>query len=107
MNHTDLQSFQSEMTTLARATTLFQEHGMRGLLLHLKAGEQIPEHRTPGSITVQSLKGEAIFASGEEQITLRPGSLISLAPAVPHRVSAQQETLLLVTVREEIRNQPA
>ena len=107
MKHTDLQTFQNDTTALARATTLFHEYGMRGLLLHLKAGEQIPEHRTQGSITVQSLKGEAIFASGEEQITLRPGSLVSLAPAVPHRVMAQQDTLLLVTVREEIRNQAA
>ena len=107
MKHTDLQAFQNDTTALARATPLFQEHGLRGLLLHLKAGEQIPEHRTQGSISIQSLKGEAIFSSGEEQVTLRPGSLISLAPAIAHRVTAQQDTLLLVTIREEIRNQSA
>jgi quercetin dioxygenase-like cupin family protein len=107
MNHTDLHAFQRDAAALPRATPLFHEQGIRGLLLHLKAGEQIPEHSTPGAITVQSLAGEAVFASGEEQITLTPGNLVSLAPCVPHRVAARQDSLLLVTVREEIRNQPA
>jgi quercetin dioxygenase-like cupin family protein len=88
-------------------TPLFHEPGIRGLLLHLRAGEQIPEHSTPGAITVQSLAGEAVFASGEAEITLTPGTLVSVSPAAPHRVAARQDSLLLVTIREEIRNQPA
>lgn len=106
MIHVALETFQRD-ATLPRSTTLFHEPGIRGLLLHLKAGEQIPEHSTPGSITVQSLKGEATFAIGEEQTMLTPGSLVSLAPAVPHRLTARQDSLLLVTIREEIRNQTA
>ena len=107
MNRTDLQEFQLDTAALPRSTTLFREPGLRGLLLHLKPGEEIPEHSTPGAITVQCLKGEVIFAAGDEPMSLRPGGLISLAPAVPHRVAAQQDSLLLVTVREEIRNQAA
>ncbi len=107
MKHTDLQAFQLDTAALPRSTNLFHEPGLRGLLLHLKAGEELPEHSTPGTITVQSLKGEVVFASGEEQNTLTPGSLISLAAGAPHRVSAQQNSLLLVTIREEIRNQAA
>jgi quercetin dioxygenase-like cupin family protein len=106
MNHTDLQAFQTKSAALPRSTVLFHEPGIRGLLLHLNADEQIPEHSTPGSISVQCLQGDVIFAAGEEQITLSPGSLVSLAPAVPHRLAAQQDSLLLVTIREEIRNQP-
>jgi quercetin dioxygenase-like cupin family protein len=107
MRHTDLCAFLSNTEGLARATTLFQEGGLRGLLLHLKAGEQIPEHQTRGAITVHCLKGEAMFWSGDEQVALRPASLISLAPAVPHRVAAQGDTLLLVTVWEQIRDNSA
>jgi len=107
MNHTDLQAFQADTAALPRSTILFHEPGLRGLLLHLKPGEQIPDHSTPGSITVQCLKGEVIFSSGEEQTTLTPGRLISLAPAAPHRLAAWQDSLLLVTLREENRNQPA
>ncbi len=103
MNHADLQPFISDTAGLARTTTLFRENGLRTLLLHLKAGEQIPEHQTRGAITVHCLKGEAIFSSGDERVEVRPALLISLAPGIPHSVVAQQDTLLLVTVSEQIR----
>lgn len=103
MNHTDLHAFLDDTAELTRTTTLFHETGLRALLLHLKMGEQIPEHQTRGAIAVQCLKGEAIFSSGAEQVVLGPASLVSLAPATPHRVLAQQETVLLVTVSEQIR----
>jgi quercetin dioxygenase-like cupin family protein len=104
---TKLQAYQLDTTTLPRSTPLFHEPGLRGLLLHLKAGEELPEHSTPGTITVQCVRGEVVFASGEEQNTLTPGSLISLAAGAPHRASAQPDSLLLVTIREEIPNQAA
>jgi quercetin dioxygenase-like cupin family protein len=107
MRQMDLNAFLSHTDGLPRATTLFQESGLRGLLLHLKAGEQIPEHQTRGAITVHCLQGEATFWSGEEQATLKPASLISLAPAAPHRVVAQGDTLLLVTMWEPIRDPSA
>jgi quercetin dioxygenase-like cupin family protein len=102
MNHLDLGKFLSDTPALGRSTTVVQEPGLRTLLLHLKAGEHIPEHQARGAITVQCLKGEAIFASGAEQVTLTLGSLISLPPGVPHSVAAQQETLLLVTMCEQV-----
>jgi quercetin dioxygenase-like cupin family protein len=107
MRPMDLGAFLNHTDGLPRATTLFQGSGLRGLLLHLNAGEQIPEHQTRGAITVHCLQGEATFGSGEEQVTLRPASLISLAPAVPHCVMAQQDTLLLVTVWEPVRDPSA
>jgi quercetin dioxygenase-like cupin family protein len=107
MKHINLQAYQSDTAALPRSTPLFHEPGLRGLLLHLKTGEELPEHSTPGTITVQCVKGEVVFASGEEQNTLTPGSLISVAAGASHRVSAQQDSLLLVTIREEIRNQAA
>ncbi len=102
MNRTDLQKFLDDMAALPRTTTLLREDGLRTLLLHLKTGEQIPEHQTRGAITVHCLKGEAIFSSGNERVELRPGSLIGLGPGSPHDVAAQQDTLLLVTISEHM-----
>ncbi|MBV8550564.1 MAG: hypothetical protein JOY54_04635 [Acidobacteriaceae bacterium] len=107
MSYADLQPFISDTAGLARTTTLFRETGLRTLLLHLKAGEQIPEHQTRGAITVHCLKGEATFLSGQERVELRPASLISLAPSIAHSVIAQQDTLLLVTVSEQVPTQSA
>ena len=103
MTHADLQSFLNDTAGVGRTTMLFRETGLRTVLLHLKAGEQIPEHQTRGAITVHCLKGEALFLSGDERAELRPDSLVSLAPGMPHSVAAEQDTLLLVTISEQIR----
>jgi quercetin dioxygenase-like cupin family protein len=107
MKHADLDSFLSDTAAVGRTTTLFHEAGLRGLLLHLNAGEQIPEHQTRGAISVHCLKGEAAFFCGGEHVTLRPGSLVSLPPAAAHSLTARQDTLLLLTIREEMRDEPA
>jgi quercetin dioxygenase-like cupin family protein len=103
MTQTDLHSLVSDSAGLSRTTTLSRENGLRTLLLHLNAGEHIPEHQTRGAITVHCLKGQATFVSGDERVELSPALLISLAPEMPHSVVAQQDTLLLVTVSEHIR----
>ena len=100
MNQTDLQSLINDTTELPRRTTLLREDGLRTVLLHLKAGEQIPEHQTRGAITVQCLKGQALFLRGEEAIQLTPALVISVPPGKLHSVSAPEDTLLLVTISE-------
>jgi len=102
MTRADLRSFLSDPNALGRTTVLSRENGLRTLLLHLKAGEQIPEHQTRGAITVHCLKGEATFSTSEERADLRPGLLLSLAPGMPHSLAAQEETLLLVTISEQV-----
>jgi quercetin dioxygenase-like cupin family protein len=100
MSQADLQIYLSDQAELPRATTLFREEGLRTLLLHLKAGEQIPEHQTRGGITVQCLKGGGAFFVLNERIALRPGLLISVPPGASHSVAAREDTLLLVTLSE-------
>lgn len=102
MKHTELASLTADTAGLPRATPLFRESGLRGLLLHLNAGEQIPEHQTKGAISVQCLTGEAVFSCGSEQVTLRPASLVSLPPGAPHSVKANSDTVLMVTISEQI-----
>lgn len=90
--------------SLPRTTTLFRESGLRTLLLHLKAGERIPEHQTRGAIMVQCLAGTGSFFITTDQVELRPGLLISVPPTVPHSVIAAEEEdmLLLVAVSEHV-----
>ena len=107
MKHADLNPLFSDAASLGRSTILFHEDGLRGLLLHLKAGERIPEHQARGAISVHCLKGEAAFSCGDVQVTLRPASLVSLPAAHAHGVAAIQDTLLLVTIREQMRDEPA
>jgi hypothetical protein len=69
MTHTDLHSFLSDTAGLGRTTTLFRKNGLRTLLLHLKAGEEVPEHQTRGAIMVHCLKGCALGVCGTSQGT--------------------------------------
>lgn len=104
MTPTDLANFLSNQADLPRTTTLFRQPGLRTLLLHLNAGERIPEHQTRGAIVIHCLDGEGAFFVGNDRAELRPGSLLSVSPNAAHSVSAaeDQQLLLLVTVSEQI-----
>jgi quercetin dioxygenase-like cupin family protein len=99
MKQVDLGDFLDNCDTLPRTTTLIRENGLR-TLLHLKPGEEIPEHRTPGPILVHCLSGRVTFSSNG-QVDLKPGILISLEPGAPHSLSALEDTSLLVTMSED------
>jgi quercetin dioxygenase-like cupin family protein len=98
MKQIDLQQFLNDPAALPRSTALLLENGLRAILLHLKPGEEIPEHQTRGAITVQCLQGEATFRSGQEPVELKQHTVIMLGPNAPHSVSARSEALLLVTM---------
>jgi quercetin dioxygenase-like cupin family protein len=109
MTQTDLQDFLSKSpSALPRTTTLFREAGLRGLLLHLNAGERIPEHQARGAIMVQCLAGKGAFFIAGDRIELGPGSLISVPPSVPHSVvtADDERVLLLVAMSEQIAPEP-
>lgn len=103
MTQADLQNFLSNRSALSRTTTLFRESGLRTLLLHLNAGERIPEHQTRGAILVHCLAGQGAFFVAEDQVELRPGVLVSVPASVLHSVIAGEDAdiLLLVTLSEQ------
>src|SRR6266567_1108426 len=102
MNQANLHFSLDSKAALPRATTLLRESGLRAIVLHLHAGEELPEHHTPGAITIQSLSGQSILLTGDDRVEMVPALLISLSPGAPHSVIAQEETLLLVTILEQI-----
>jgi quercetin dioxygenase-like cupin family protein len=104
MTWADLENICANTAAFPRTTPLFREAGLRTLLLHLKAGENIPEHQTRGALLVHCLAGRGVFAAGDERTELRPGILISVPPSAPHSVTAaaDDELLLLVAISEAV-----
>jgi quercetin dioxygenase-like cupin family protein len=104
MTSADLENLRANTAAFPRTTPLFRESGLRTLLLHLKAGENIPEHQTRGALLVHCLAGHGVFAAGDERTELRPGILISVPPSAPHSVTsaADDELLLLVAISEAV-----
>ncbi len=103
MHQFDLNALLSDFSSSPRSTTILRANGLRCLLLHLKTGEEIPEHQARGAITVHCLNGDVRFSAGEDIVQLRPGLLIGLDPASPHALVAQEESLLLVTISEPLQ----
>lgn len=102
MSHIDLNALLADASALPRSTTLVRENGLRCILLHLKPGENIPEHQARGPISVHCLGGEVQFSAGEERTDLRAGLLITLKAGLPHALTAREDSLLLVTLSEPV-----
>ena len=80
------------------ARTLVQEPGLRVVLTLLKEGARIREHRTDGSVTIQTLQGYVRLETPDETIDLLPGRLLTLRPGVPHDVDGVEQSAFLLTI---------
>ena len=100
MDQAQIANYVSDFAGLPRTVQLVRESGLRSFLLHLRASEEMPEHKVKGAITVQCLQGRVLFSTAEESIELEAGSLISLPGGVSHNLVARRGSLMLVTVSE-------
>ena len=64
----------------------------------LRAGAKLHEHHADGRLSVQVLEGEIDFSAEGSPYHLGVGALVSLEARVPHRVIAQSDAALLLTI---------
>ncbi|MEO5695588.1 MAG: cupin domain-containing protein [Burkholderiaceae bacterium] len=82
----------------AVTTSLLKTPALQLMRLVLPAGQSMPEHSVPGTITVQCLEGEAVLATPGRSCPLGAGHLVMLEGGEPHTVRAVTDASLLVTV---------
>lgn len=85
--------------------TLVKGPELRVVLMVVRAGSGLAEHRAPGPITVHVLEGEIRFSSGDEVVYLRAGELLTLPSRQPHAVEAVHDTTFLLTIVPEERKE--
>jgi len=73
---------------------------LRVVLIVLKAGARLDEHRARGPMTLQVLSGSIRFRAGETRLELSTGQLIVLESILPHDVEALADAALLLTLIE-------
>jgi quercetin dioxygenase-like cupin family protein len=83
------------------AKTIAKQPGIRVVLIAFKTGGRMDEHHAKAAITVHALEGQVEFAIGEMTATLRPGSLLTVGPGVPHSVTATADSAVLLTIGGE------
>lgn len=82
----------------ARTTALLKAQQLEAMRIVLRAGQGVPEHKTPGEITVQCLEGEVEFRASDALHVLRGGDWLHLRGGEPHSLLARADSSLLVTI---------
>jgi quercetin dioxygenase-like cupin family protein len=80
------------------ARTLWKSPELRIVLIVMKGGSQIAEHRAAQSATVFVHSGEITLRLAEHSVTLEPGQLLVLPPGAPHNVEAIKDATFLLTL---------
>jgi quercetin dioxygenase-like cupin family protein len=89
---------ESTWNTGQNARTLVKYDDLRVVLMALKAGARIPEHKANGRISVQVLSGHIRLNASGRAFDLLPGSLVALDERAPHDLEALEESAVLLTI---------
>jgi quercetin dioxygenase-like cupin family protein len=79
------------------AVSLVKDDALNILLMVLKRGARLAEHRTKGPIAVKVLTGSVRFSAGSEQTALSAGHIAALDRNVAHSLEALEESVVLLT----------
>ena len=77
---------------------LIRTEDMEVIRMVIPEGKTVAEHSVEGEITVQCLKGSVDFTHENETQTLTNGDWIYLNKKVSHALTANEETVLLLTI---------
>ena len=80
------------------ARTLAKLPDLRVVLLVLREGARIPEHRADADLALQVLRGRVQLDVAGQRVALEPGALLTLARGLPHDVAALEDAELLLTL---------
>jgi quercetin dioxygenase-like cupin family protein len=80
------------------AKVIAKQPGIRVLLIALKPGGRMHEHRADGAITAQGVDGHIEFTVGVRAVALSRGRLLTVAAGLPHSVTGIDVSALLLTM---------
>ena len=64
--------------------------------LAMKAGQKLPEHKTPAEAVLVCLEGEAVFSMEGEEITLGKGDFMTIPVGKTHGIEAKQNSRFVI-----------
>lgn len=94
----ELREVEAFRSTGHSAKTLVKYPGLRVVLIALRAGAKMGEHRAPGQLTLQTLSGRVQLTVADEAIEAGGGSVIALGETWPHDLEAQEDSVVLLTL---------
>lgn len=86
---------------------LVEEPALKLVTIILRQGTVLPEHHSSVPVTIQALQGAGIVTAGTEQFRIDPAHAVVLAPKVPHAVTPDEGTDLVLLVQHAGRREAA
>jgi quercetin dioxygenase-like cupin family protein len=87
-------------------TTLVDEPALKLVTIVLRGGTALPEHHAEVPVTIQALHGAGTVAAGGELLRIDPSHAVVLAAKVPHAVTPDSGTDLVLLVAHHGRATP-
>jgi uncharacterized protein (DUF2249 family)/quercetin dioxygenase-like cupin family protein len=78
--------------------TLLDDPILRVIAVSLKAGQGLPQHATDGLVTILGVSGKIQLWNNDSHVEVTPRTLVRLPPGAQHRVEAQVDSQILVTL---------
>ena len=83
------------------ARTLVREPAMRVVLVVMKAGAKIAQHRSHDTASIHALSGHVRLSLPDHTVDLPAGQLLVLPPDLAHDVHAVVESRFLITLARQ------
>jgi quercetin dioxygenase-like cupin family protein len=87
-----------EWSTGRNARTLVKYDDLRVVLTVLRSGARMPEHRTEGRISIQTVRGHLRVRAEGRTFDLPVNALLTLDGGLVHDVEALEDSALLLTI---------
>ncbi len=76
--------------------TLHQNECVRLILFGFAPGQELSEHSTPMTATMQIISGTAEISLGGDSFTAVPGAQVYMPPKLPHSIRANAEPVVML-----------
>lgn len=80
------------------AKTLVKHHDFRIVLIAMKKGTRLEEHKTAGAISIQPIHGHLQLRVGTQTLEVAAGSLLALDRGLSHDVEALEDSAFVLCV---------
>jgi quercetin dioxygenase-like cupin family protein len=77
--------------------TIFKSGNIRIVISALKAGAFIGENEVEGYMSIQILRGRAVFTTSDGDVSLRENQMVTLHPHVIHSFKAVSDCIVLLS----------
>ncbi|HCY74761.1 MAG TPA: cupin domain-containing protein [Ignavibacteriales bacterium] len=80
------------------AVTLQKNSSLRVVLISMRKGAALLEHKVEGPITLLVLSGRINFLAKKESVKIKANELVVLEKTIPHDVRALEDSTFLLTI---------